>query len=117
LPRARRTTLEKIPPHARPNGTRIPFDLSDLHYPSRIEKSHLGPASICHKSRLIAARSHVGDIETATTNPKHPSVSAVVAKAIRDWPVVVLGIAASCTVAWASFLIWLMTYLLRLAFA
>lgn len=59
----------------------------------------------------------MGDIETATTNPKHPSVSAVIAKAIRDWPVVVLGIAASCTVAWASFLIWLMTYLLRLAFA
>jgi hypothetical protein len=59
----------------------------------------------------------VGDIETATTTPKHSSVSAVIAKVVRDWPLVVLGIAASCTVAWASFLIWLMTYLARLAFA
>jgi hypothetical protein len=57
----------------------------------------------------------VGDIATATTTPKHPSVSAVIANPC--WPVVVLGIAASCTVAWASFLIWLMTYLVRLAFA
>lgn len=59
----------------------------------------------------------MGDIETATTTPKHSSVSAVIAKVVRDWPVVVLGIAASCTVAWASFLIWLMTYLVRLTFA
>jgi hypothetical protein len=54
----------------------------------------------------------VGDIETVTTTSKRPSLGAMI-----DWPAVVLGIAGLCTVAWASFLIWLMTYLVRLAFA
>ena len=57
------------------------------------------------------------DIETASTIPKHPDVGGVIAKGVRDWPVVVLGVAVSCTVAWASFLIWLLTFLLRLTFA
>ena len=59
----------------------------------------------------------MGDIETATTTSKHPSVSTAMAKAVGDWPGVVLGIAGFCTVAWAWFLIWLITRLVRLAFA
>jgi hypothetical protein len=59
----------------------------------------------------------MGDIETVTTASKRPSVGAMMGKAVGAWPAVVLGIAGLCTVTWASFLIWLMTYLVRLAFA
>ena len=65
---------------------------------------------------IIPARHHMGNIETPASS-KYPGISSVMGKAVGDWPVVVLGIAGLCTVAWASFLIWLMTYLVRLAFA
>ena len=58
----------------------------------------------------------MGDVETAPAS-KYAGVNAVIAKAVGDWPVVVLGIAGLCTVAWASFLVWLVTCLVRLAFA
>jgi hypothetical protein len=102
---------EKFHCLARPNGTRS--SISTIRPgPSGIEKNHVGHPSICHGSRRSPARPNVGDIETVTTTSKRPSLGAMI-----DWPAVVLGIAGLCTVAWASFLIWLMTYLVRLAFA
>ena len=94
----------------------VPFRIQRCEGLREIEKSHLRRAYRCYEGHLIPASRHMGDIETPTA-AKYHGLTAVMAKAVGNWPVAVLGIAGLCTVAWVFFLIWLMANLLRRAFA